>query len=366
MRAGAREEQGLDFDLSFEQTLLASNVAKTLEAFPAVVDRPPFPYAASEVARAFADLGLFELAGHTPVLGHVDAVAAAIEVGRALPAAPVTEALAVCLGIAAAHADIAAALADGAVVGVATSGSVDLDAGRATGRLLVPFAEHAAMVLAPAGDGEGRQWVVADARDISLEPAQTMDIVSEASWAEASGCRVRPINPPAVMAFDEILCLLTLAEMTGSAAACLDATVAYIKARKQFGKPVGTYQAVKHMAADAAVALEAMKAAVEYAGWCFDQAVAGDAGAADEARLALLSARSFVGEHARRLAERSIQMHGAIAFTWEYGLHRHLRRISYRTGTLVRPMEAREAIARRVVDPAAVTRANREDGRDGR
>jgi len=61
--------------------------------------------------------------------------------------------------------------------------------------------------------------------------------------------------------------------------------------------------------------------------------------------MALLAARSFIGAHARTVIERCIQMHGAIAFTWDYGMHRHLRRVLYRENTLVHPLQSRDEIA---------------------
>jgi hypothetical protein len=126
---------------------------------------------------------------------------------------------------------------------------------------------------------------------------------------------------------------------------CLERTVGYVRDRKQFGKPIGSNQAIKHMAADAALMVETMRAAVECAGWSFDQASRGGSAELDEAAMAVLTARSFVGANARSVIERCIQMHGAIAFTWEYGLHRHLRRVLYRANTLVRPLQSRERIA---------------------
>jgi alkylation response protein AidB-like acyl-CoA dehydrogenase len=96
------------------------------------------------------------------------------------------------------------------------------------------------------------------------------------------------------------------------------------------------------MAADAALAVQTMRAAVEYAGWSLDQA---DRDGSEERERALLMARSFVGDGAREVIERCIQMHGAIAFTWDYGIHRQLRRVLYRANTIARPAESREQIA---------------------
>jgi len=148
---------------------------------------------------------------------------------------------------------------------------------------------------------------------------------------------------------DDALQLAVLAEIVGAADAMLARTVGYVSGRHQFGKPIGSYQAVKHSAADCAVAVETMKAAVEYAGWALD-AARDDAAMAQEARLALQAAASFVGEHGRRVAERCVQMHGGIAFTWDYGLHVPYRRIVFRTATLAATRAAREALASHILD----------------
>ncbi len=102
----------MDFDFSFEQTLLAESVGKMLCRFPTITDRPPFPYPASDVVRAASAAGLFETADGAFLLGHVDAVAVAQEIGRRLPAAPLTEMLAAGLSLAGSQARIDAALSD--------------------------------------------------------------------------------------------------------------------------------------------------------------------------------------------------------------------------------------------------------------
>lgn len=337
----------MDFDFSFEQTLIAKSVRGTLEALPPVMDRAPYPYEASEIARKLADLGLFG-AGDGPALGFADAVAVAMEVGRALPAAPVVEQLAALFGLAATRSDLAEALGQGQIVTVAVSGAFALSPDGVSGRVLVPFANDAVAVLAPVATATGPQWHVFALDRLALAPAETTDVTVAASFATARGIDVATVLPAGAVALDDILILLVMAEVTGAAEIALEKSVAYARERKQFGKPVGSNQAVKHIAADAAVSVEIMKAAVEHAGWTCDQAAAGEAGA-DDVAMALAAARSFVGEHARLVVERATQMHGGIAFTWDFGLHRYLRRVLYRTNTLIRPLESRAFIAARVL-----------------
>ncbi|MGX1309860.1 alkylation response protein AidB-like acyl-CoA dehydrogenase [Amorphus suaedae] len=329
----------MDFDFSFEQRLLGESVGRMLAAFPAAGDRP-FPYAASDVTRAAADLGLFAREGGIPMLGAVDAVAAALEIGRALPAAPLTEMLAASLALAGSPV-LADALSTGEPVGVAVAGALSPNGGRA----LVPFAEEARLFALPLETDGRRTWHVVDRSAITLAPADVFDVASTAAWVEASAVPADELAASAGRRLDDLLALLALAEMTGAAAHALDLTVSYAKERRQFGRPIGQNQAIKHMAADAAVSVETMKAAVEYAAWCIGTAPEGLDEPAGEAHLALLSARSHVGDHARRVAEACTQMHGGIAFTWDYGLHRTLKRIVYCQTTLAAPRPAREALA---------------------
>jgi alkylation response protein AidB-like acyl-CoA dehydrogenase len=108
-------------------------------------------------------------------------------------------------------------------------------------------------------------------------------------------------------------------EQTGGAAAALDMTVAYAEDRIQFGRPIGTFQAIKHRCADMAVAVEAARSASSWAA-----AAAADAPedlplAAPTAAIACAEAYSFV-------AAETIQVHGGIGFTWEHPAHLHFRR----------------------------------------
>ncbi len=336
----------MDSDFSFEQQLIGQSVRAALEELPPIMNGAPFAYSAKELSAKLAGLGLFPSAdAEERPFGFTDAVAMAIEIGRQLPAGPAIEQIAASLWLWSARRDLCTAMAEGQTVSVAVGGAFERHSGTLGGRVLVPFASEAQVILAPV-DAEGdRTWLVLQPDDLTLSRAETTDITVDASWAELTGRgRAAVPLPDQAISLNDVLALLAMAEMVGAADFAMQTTVNYVRERKQFGKPIGTNQAVKHMAADVASSLEIMKAAVEYAGWSLDQA-SQDASMTDQAHMALLTARSFVGEHARFVLERCIQMHGGIAFTWDYGLHRYLRRILYRTGTLVRTMDSREAIA---------------------
>jgi alkylation response protein AidB-like acyl-CoA dehydrogenase len=109
------------------------------------------------------------------------------------------------------------------------------------------------------------------------------------------------------------------AEMCGGAQQVLDMTVAYAKIRIAFGKPIGSYQGVKHQAADMLVALENSKSLTYYAAWAMDQNL-------DEAPLAVSMAKAAASDMYRKIAGTGIQLHGGIGMTWEHDLQLYFKR----------------------------------------
>jgi alkylation response protein AidB-like acyl-CoA dehydrogenase len=112
---------------------------------------------------------------------------------------------------------------------------------------------------------------------------------------------------------------LASAEMLGAADHVLALTVQYAKDRVQFGKPIGSFQAVKHMLADALVDVEGMRSTAYYAAWC---AAAGDV----ERSLPASMAKAWCSDASRRVMAAGLQVHGGIGFTWEHDMHLYLKR----------------------------------------
>ena len=112
---------------------------------------------------------------------------------------------------------------------------------------------------------------------------------------------------------------LVSAEMLGAADRVLAMTVDYAKDRVQFGKPIGSFQAVKHMLADALVDVEGMRSTVYYAAWC---AAAGDA----DRSLSASMAKAWCSDASRRVMAAGLQVHGGIGFTWEHDMHLYVKR----------------------------------------
>lgn len=114
--------------------------------------------------------------------------------------------------------------------------------------------------------------------------------------------------------------VLTAAQELGLAGRALELAVAYAKEREQFGRPIGSFQAVKHLCADMAGRLEVARAAVYFAGVCLDDPVVGDAAtAASVARILAKEAASGNGKDC-------VQVHGGMGYTWEVDAHLLLKR----------------------------------------
>ena len=107
--------------------------------------------------------------------------------------------------------------------------------------------------------------------------------------------------------------------MCGGAQQVLDMSVEYAKVREQFGRPIGSFQAIQHKCADMLVQVESSKSATYYAAW----AVAGDV---PEAPLAAAMAKAYCSDAYRVVAGEGIQIHGGIGFTWEHDMHIYFKR----------------------------------------
>jgi alkylation response protein AidB-like acyl-CoA dehydrogenase len=152
------------------------------------------------------------------------------------------------------------------------------------------------------------------------EPVAAMDRTREMGELTFAGTAARHIGgrEAAVLLLDRAATLVS-AEMLGAADRVLSMAVDYAKDRVQFGKPIGSFQAVKHMLADALVDVEGMRSTVYYAAWC--------AAADDRDRSVSASmAKAWCSDASRRVMACGLQVHGGIGFTWEHDMHLYLKR----------------------------------------
>lgn len=109
------------------------------------------------------------------------------------------------------------------------------------------------------------------------------------------------------------------AEQVGGAQMCLEMSVEYAKTRHQFGRPIGSFQAIKHKCADMLVQVESAKSACYYAAWAASEDN-------DELSLVAPMAKSYCSEAFFHCASENIQIHGGIGFTWEHDAHLYFKR----------------------------------------
>jgi alkylation response protein AidB-like acyl-CoA dehydrogenase len=133
------------------------------------------------------------------------------------------------------------------------------------------------------------------------------------------------------------------AEALGVGQRALDLGVEHAKTRVQFGKPIGTYQAVSHPLAQTYTDVELARSLVYWAAWCVAEED-------ERAPLAAAAAKAFATEAAVVACERSIQVHAGIGFTWEHPLHRFYKRALWLEGFGLRPAELRLEVARSLLE----------------
>jgi len=136
-------------------------------------------------------------------------------------------------------------------------------------------------------------------------------------------------------------------EAVGVAQKALELGVSYVSQREQFGKKIGTYQAVSHPLADTYVETELARSLAYWAAWCVAEE---DEGAA----VAVAAAKAQCAETAVLACERSIQVHGGIGFTWEHVLHRYYKRAQWLDAFGGNAATHRAAVAAALLDPILV------------
>jgi alkylation response protein AidB-like acyl-CoA dehydrogenase len=142
------------------------------------------------------------------------------------------------------------------------------------------------------------------------------------------------------------------AEQVGGAQRCLDMSVEYAKIRMQFGRPIGSFQAIKHMCADLLLEVESARSAAYYAAWAAQEQ-------SDELPLVASLAKAFCSETYFRAAADNIQIHGGIGFTWEHDAHLYYRRAKSTEEMLGTPEEHREIAAGYLIDQRIDERIDR-------
>ncbi len=150
---------------------------------------------------------------------------------------------------------------------------------------------------------------------------------------------------PAMEKTLDLAAIALAAEQVGGAQRCLDVSVAYAKQRVQFGRPIGSFQAIQHKCADMMVAVEAARSGVYWAA-----CVAAEGG--EDLSVAASLAKATASEAFFRCAAESLQIHGGVGFTWEVDVHLYLKRARGGESLLGDPAFHRERVARHLGLPA--------------
>ena len=263
--------------------------------------------------------------------GLVELCLVAEELGRAAAPGAFLDSALIAVALARrSHPELAGALAAGDLkaswahhgsVAASRDGDDLLLNGRATA---VQAAAAADWLVVTAATDSGRYLVLVDRARASVEPRRTLDETRR--WYDVVLDDVR-IGAADVVTADEAeitwltdaCAVLTAADSLGVGERLLDMTVGYVKVREQFGRPLGSFQSVKHKVADMLTTLKGARAATYYA------AMALDAGAAG-ATMAASVAKAFTADGVAVLAGEALQTHGGVGFTWEHDLHLYLRR----------------------------------------
>jgi alkylation response protein AidB-like acyl-CoA dehydrogenase len=190
--------------------------------------------------------------------------------------------------------------------------------GRSDPVAFAPIAD-VALVVAPERDGAGVFVVDLDAAGRPpTEPA--MDLTRPLGWLAFDGVAATRLGGGDLA--DTVLDLGATAvalELLGASDAAMTMAVEYAKDRVQFGRPIGSFQAVKHRCADMLVDVEGMRSSAYWAAWSL--------GVDDPDRaIASSTAKTWAGDASKRVMASALQVHGGIGFTWEHDLHLFLKR----------------------------------------
>jgi alkylation response protein AidB-like acyl-CoA dehydrogenase len=183
---------------------------------------------------------------------------------------------------------------------------------------------------------------LAEASAVSRSPLTTLDETRPLAAVKLEGpSQPMAAKPEIVERIEARAAIALAAEQVGGAERCLEMSVAYAKTRHQFGRPIGSFQAIKHMCADMLVRVESARSACYWAGWV---------AAVDDPELPLAAslAKAWCSEAFFKNAGENIQIHGGIGFTWEHDAHLYFRRARSSLSQFGDPTQHRENVARRI------------------
>lgn len=314
----------MDVRLSDEQQMLVDTAARIAvdNGLASVEDLGSIEDHAAAHWAVLADAGLLALRVPESAGGMgasaVEVCLVGAELSKALTPAPfvIQGAVVPALLGAAGAADLLEAVAYGTRrIGVAMTPDLQWIAQPNSDAVLVGI-DGADAVLSMTADGAVHLHPIADA-----SRADGLDLTQGALQASLEGGdRLGAVAPDEQLRVEALALTALAADLVGLMQAALDETVIYLRDRQQFGKPIGSFQALQHLAADAAVLTEASRSSMLRAAWAVDRL------SPEGAVLAARQAKAYAGRAARTVIEICTQCHGGVAVTWEHLMHLRLRR----------------------------------------
>ena len=216
-----------------------------------------------------------------------------------------------------------AAIAIGETVsGARDASGVSARGGRLNGKSLFVI-DAAGPDVIVVGDSQDRLHLVAgDAAGLDITPLTTIDLTRQLGELTFTDCPAEPLGngPEPLVRLRDAAWTMLAADMLGASGAMIDKAVVYAKQRTQFGRLIGSFQAVKHLCAEMAAELEPCRALVWYAAYAFDTAPS-------EASLTAAHAKALLSDVSRFVARTATEVHGGIGITDLLGLHYWFKRV---------------------------------------
>jgi alkylation response protein AidB-like acyl-CoA dehydrogenase len=222
-------------------------------------------------------------------------------------------------------------------------------------KFFVPDAHvaDAIVVAARTGKGSGEDGITllcvpANEKGVTVTQLKTVDMTRRMCHVKFDGVAATEIigkagaGWPVLRRTLEVATAVLSTEMVGTAQKALDIAVEYAKTRVQFGKPIGSFQAVKHKCVDMMVSVENARSLTYYACWTVDERVS-------ESATAVPMAKAYASDMAKNVTSEAIQVHGGIGFTWEHDMHLYHRRALAGEANLGNAPVHREVVARNLL-----------------
>ena len=202
------------------------------------------------------------------------------------------------------------------------------------------------VVAARTGSGVSLFAVDGNASGLTRTPLSTMDQTRKQARLEFSGTPARLVGSEgagwsALSKTLDLAAVALAAEQVGGAQRVLEMSVEYAKVRVQFGRPIGSFQAIKHKCADMLLEVESAKSAAYYAGWAASED-------SDELPVVASLAKAYCSDAYFHAAAENIQIHGGIGFTWEHPAHLYFKRAKSSELLFGDPTYHRELLAQRI------------------